>query len=239
VRRSPLLAVLWLVLAAATAGGAGLPGELQEVPRLTWLTPGFLPDRGLMTVGLGGSRYHPGYNPTGGPAHYDVLQATAFLHWTPLSWLAVSGQQHWRSWSNYLEPGQPPSGSGLADGAFRLTVAVPWLPDWLGITAWGGGNLPVGQAALGEEAFSSEAGGSLSVALWRQNQWPELRLHASYGRRRNAPPRRPPAATRATISPPTRSRWNSARTQPRSGWSGARHGSTRPTSSGRWRTSRS
>jgi hypothetical protein len=184
--RGAVLVVVSLVLGLAGPGAAvGVRGELQEVPRLTWLVPGFLPDGGLVTVGLGGSRYHPGYNPTGGPAHYDVLQSTLFVHWSPRSWLAISGSQHWRAWSRYLVAGQPESGSGLADGALRAAVAVPGLPTWLGVVLWAGGNVPIGSVELGEDAFSPEVGGTLSVAFWRDGQLPELRLHASVGQRWN------------------------------------------------------
>lgn len=179
------LALLCCVPPWRTVGAAGLPGELHDVPRLTWLTPGFLPDRGLLTVGLSGSRYHPGFNPTGGPAHYDVNQAALFVHWSPLAHVAVSGQQSWRSWSRYQVPGQEPSGGGLADGDFRLAVSLPGLPDWLGLAVYGGGNIPVGADELTEGVFSPEAGGTVSLAVWRHRQAPQMRLHASAGWRWN------------------------------------------------------
>lgn len=183
--RGLLIVVLVLIGGAWPAAAAGIPGELQEVPRLTWLVPGFLPDSGLATVGLGGSRYHPGYNPTGGPAHYDVFQSTIFLHWSPRSWLAISGSQHWRAWSRYLVDGQPETGSGLADGDFRTAIAVPSLPPWLGLVLWAGGSLPTGAAELGEDALSPEVGATMSLAFWRHGQLPEMRLHASLGQRWN------------------------------------------------------
>ena len=174
-----------MAVLAGQVEAAGLPGELHEVPRLTWLTPGMLPAAGLVTVGVGGSRYHPGYNPTGGPAHYDVLQGTLFGHWTARDWLAVSVAQHARAWSRYTVAGQPESGGGPGDGAWRVALGVPGLPDWLGVAAWGGGNLPVGAPELGEDAFSPEAGATLTLAFWRDAQVPQMRLHASAGRRWN------------------------------------------------------
>lgn len=184
-----VLAIAALGLLCLTSGrssaAAGAPGQLQEAPRLTWLTPGFLPERGLLTIGFRGSRYHPGYNPTGGPAHYDVVQGTLFVDWSPSAWLSASVAQSWRGWSNYLVPGQPETGFGLADGGFRLVLAQPGLPDWLGFSVWGGGNLPTGMQELSEDAFSPDAGVSLSASFWRVRQIPELRLHLSFGRRWN------------------------------------------------------
>lgn len=177
--------VVVVALGGRDAAAVGLPGELHEVPRLTWLTPGLLPPAGLLTVGAGGSRYHPGYNPTGGPAHYDVLQGTLFAHWSVRDRLAVSATQHVRAWSRYLVDGQPESGSGLADGAWRAALGAPGLPGWLGVTVWGGGNLPIGSPELGEDAFSPEAGATLTLAVWQQAQVPQMRLHASVGRRWN------------------------------------------------------
>jgi hypothetical protein len=164
---------------------AAVPGALQESPRLTWLTPGFLPEQGLLTIGLRGSRYHPGYNPTGGPAHYDVVQGSLFADWSLRSWLSISVSQGWRAWSNYLAGGQTHSGSGVPDGSFKLALAAPRLPPWLGLGIWGGGNLPSGSGDLTEDAFSPQAGASLSLAFWRGSRYPEMRLHLSGGRRWN------------------------------------------------------
>jgi hypothetical protein len=173
-------------VAPRPAGAATAEATVQEAPRLTWLVPGFLPERGLLTLGLRGSRYHPGYNPTGGPAHYDVVQATLYADWSPLSHLSLSVAQSWRAWSNYVVDGQPLTGSDLGDGSFRAAVAVPALPAWLGLVVWGGGNLPIGAAELGEEVLSPEAGATGSLAIWRgAGQIPELRLHASLGHRWN------------------------------------------------------
>ncbi len=176
---------LSLSLLAPAAAIAAEPPRLQDSARLTWLVPGFLPEQGLLTFGVRGSRYHPGYNPTGAPAHYDVLQATAFAEWSPLSRLALSLSQDWRSWSNHQAPGQAESGSGLADGALRLAVAAPGLPRWLGLVVWGGRNLATGTGGLSEDAVSPEAGATLTLRVWRESQLPELRLHLSAGRRWN------------------------------------------------------
>lgn len=179
------VAVLAVLRSDPAAAVAGRPGVLQDAPRLTWLVPGFLPSDGLVTVGVRGGTYTPGYNPTGGPAEYDVAQAGVWVDWTPLAGVAVSWSQSWRSWSGYYVAGQEPSGSGLADGTIRAAVAVPWLPDWVGLVGWAGGNLPVGAPELGEGVVSPEAGGTLSLSFWRQSRYPELRLHASLGRRWN------------------------------------------------------
>ncbi|HOX25057.1 MAG TPA: thrombospondin type 3 repeat-containing protein [Candidatus Krumholzibacteria bacterium] len=176
---------LALMLAAPAALGAGRPGVLQDAPRLTWLVPGFLPGDGLLTAGLRGGTYTPGYNPTGGPAHYRVMHAEFFADWVPLPGVAVSWSQAWRSWADYQVGGQPPSGSGLADGAWRAAVAVPRLPRWLGLVGWAGSNLPVGGVEVGEGEVSPEVGATLSLSVWRASRLPELRLHASLGRRWN------------------------------------------------------
>ena len=186
----PLLLVASLcgflaLLPARPSLAGGADARLQQSPRLTWLTPGFLPESGLLTVGLRGSRYHPGYNPTGGPAHYDVVQGSLFVDWSPRSWVSVSVSQGWRAWSNYLAGGQMVSGSGWPDGAFRLVWSTSRSLDWLALAFWGGGNLPVGCRLLTEDAFSPEAGGTLSFAFWRGGLYPELRLHLSLGRRWN------------------------------------------------------
>lgn len=185
VSQAAILCCCLVVGGGGLAVAAGVPGRLQEQPRLTWLVPGFLPPGGLLTVGFSGSRYHPGYNPTGGPAHYDVLQGGVFADWSPLAGVCVSVAQNWRAWSNYLVDEMATAGSGLADGTVRLAAAAPRLPAWLGLAVWAGGNLPFGADGVGEGAFSPEAGASLSLAIWRRSQVPELRLHASCGRRWN------------------------------------------------------
>ncbi|MEZ4386485.1 MAG: hypothetical protein R3D98_02685 [Candidatus Krumholzibacteriia bacterium] len=185
-----LLALCLLV--AVTAGA--MPGRrdvLQDVPRLTWLTPGFLPADGLVTLGVSGSFYGSEYNPKGYPLEYSVTQLRLFAHWTPWPGVALSWGQNVRRWSNYVagtawaSAGAGSSGLGLADGDWRAAVALPSTPRWLGVVAWGGSNLPVGSADLGEGVVSPELGGTVAVAVWRDSRLPEMRLHASLGRRWN------------------------------------------------------
>jgi hypothetical protein len=187
-----LLAVCALCCAAVSAPAVpGRPDVHQDAPRLTWLTPGFLPPDGLLTAGLGGSFYPTEYDPTGSPFEYNVLRVRLSGDWTPLPGVALSARQHLKAWSNYLPntawetAGTAASGFGLADGDWRLAVAMPWLPSWVGVVGWGGSNLPVGADGLGEGALSPELGATLSLRVWRQGNLPEMRLHASYGRRWN------------------------------------------------------
>lgn len=189
--RRGLLALLLLLLPLTATAVPGRDGVLQDAPRLTWLTPGFLPADGLITVGLAGSKYGTEYDPTGHPFEYDVWQLRLFADWTPLPGMAVSWGQNLRLWSNFLPSRRWPSadaaasGMGLADGDWRLALALPRTPRWLGLVAWGGSNLPVGSGHLSEGALSPEVGGSLAIAVWRGSQLPEMRLHASVGRRWN------------------------------------------------------
>ncbi len=187
-RTVALAAILLAAFLVGTAPAAGRRDVLQDIPRLTWLTPGFLPSDGLLTVGAGGSWYTPAYLPdNGNPDEYTVWQGNVFAHWIPLPGLALSYDQHYRQWSDYAGvAGAEPTGSGLSDGVWRVAVAAPGLPDWLGVVAYGGGNAPVGSEELGEDAFSPEAGVTVSLAFWRESLLPEMRLHASVGRRWNS-----------------------------------------------------
>jgi hypothetical protein len=177
--------ILLLLFAGPASASPGLQGVHQDSPRLTWLTPGFLPPDGLLTVGLRGGPANIGYNPTGSPAQYQVWRAGLFADWTPLPGLAVSWSQPLVLWSNYQAAGAEQSGSGLADGQWRVAAAAPGLPDWLGLTGWGGGNIPLGSEATSEGAFSPEMGLTLGLSFWRESQLPEMRLHATLGTRFN------------------------------------------------------
>ncbi|MBD3222224.1 hypothetical protein GF314_13385, partial [bacterium] len=191
MRRGGLALLVIVTLAAASPAAEPREGVHQDAPRLTWLTPGFLPPDGLVTAGMALSRYSPEYDPTGSPAEYSVVQARLYGHWTPWPGVALSVGQNLRAWSNYLpNPAWPSadagaSGLGLADGDWRLAVAVPGLPDWLGLVGYAGSNLAVGGEDLGEGATSPEAGATLSLRVWRDHALPEMRLHVSYGRRWN------------------------------------------------------
>jgi hypothetical protein len=180
-----------LLLTSALAGATARDGVHQDAPRLTWLTPGFLPPDGLLTAGLTTSFYSPEYDPTGSPAEYSIIQLRLFSHWTPLPGVALSVAQNMRLWSNYApaadwaSAGAAASGGGLADGDWRLAIAAPYLPSWFGLVAWGGSNLPVGSDDLGEGAVSPELGATASLRVWRDGPLPEMRLHGSLGRRWN------------------------------------------------------
>ncbi len=185
-RRRLLPLILLLLCAALPAGAAGRWDVHQDAPRLTWLVPGFLPPDGLLTVGLRGGTYAPGYPYNdGGIGRYTVWQYGVFAHWTPLPGVAVSATQDWRSWSKYYAPPAEETGSGLADGGLRAAVAMPGLPSWLGVVAWGGANLPTGADGIGEGAVSPEAGVTAAVRVWRDSQLPEMRVHVTLGRRWN------------------------------------------------------
>jgi len=191
VIRRLLICALLLALSLPSLALPGRRDVVQEVPRLTWITPGFLPPDGLLTAGVGMSMMGTEYNPQGSPAEFSVIQARLFADWTPWPGVAVSWGQNLRAWSDYQPHGSwgsadaAMSGSGLADGDWRLALAMPWTPRWLGLTAWGGSNIPLGGDDLGEGALSPEAGATLSVAVWRESQLPEMRLHATAGRRWN------------------------------------------------------
>jgi hypothetical protein len=115
------------------------------------------------------------------------LTGRLFAHWTPYPGVALSVRQEYRQYSNWLASSRaaPLSGSGLADGAARLAVAVPGLPSWLGVTGWAGSSLPTGGEGLTEGAASPGAGVTAGVRLWQQGRLPEMRLHATYGHRWN------------------------------------------------------
>jgi len=182
-------AFLVLILMTSLMGVAdAAPGRAdvhQDAPRLTWLTPGFLPPDGLLTLGLRGTYDTPMYvdNNFG---EYMVWRFGLFADWTPLPGVALSYSQEWRQYSNYYYNDVQSSGSGIADGAWRVTAALPWMPEDLGLSAWGGGNVPYGSDIGGEGSFSPELGVSFSMAFWRDSQLPEMRLHASLGRRWNS-----------------------------------------------------
>jgi hypothetical protein len=185
-RRAGCVLLGWLLLAGA-ALGAGRPGVHHDVPRLTWLTPAFLPPDGLLTVGASAARVRLNYAPDGNLGSYDVWTGRLQAHWTPLPGVALSVGQEFRQYSNWFATSNSAatSGSGLADGSWRVAYAVPVLPSWLGAVGWAGGNLPTGSAEFGEGAFSPEAGVTLGVRVWRESVLPEMRLHAMVGRRWN------------------------------------------------------
>ena len=188
--RCLLIAACVLLTLAGPARAAGRRDVHQDAPHLTWLTPGFLPPDGLLSVGLRSGRYRLSYrfpSPLQGIADYELWHSSVFADWIPLPGLAVSWSQGQRSWSGYDNvPGAQESGSGLADGTFRVAGALPGLPPWLGLVVWGGGNIPLAGRELGEEAFSPEAGATVSARFWTDSQVPEMRLHFSYGRRWNS-----------------------------------------------------
>ncbi len=187
--RRLLILLTFVMLAGGVGHATGRPGVHQDAPRLTWLTPGFLPPDGLLSVGLRGGGYDLSYRfaePDKGISRYKMYRFGVFADWSPLSWVALSWSQEWRSWSGYYVADALESGSGLADGALRAAVAVPGLPGWLGLVGWGGGNIPLGGPETGEEAFSKDAGGTIGLRFWSDSQLPEMRIHVSLGRRWNA-----------------------------------------------------
>jgi len=189
IRGAARLMLAGLILGAAVpASGAGRPGVHQDAPRLTWLVPAFLPPDGLLTVGAGFGRTLITYAPDGNPGKYTLYTGRAFADWTPLPGVALSVEQQYRSYTDYFFSTNAPAASagGLGHGLARAAVAVPGLPDWLGAVAWGSASLPLGDAALSEDAASPAAGATVGVALWRGSVLPEMRLHATWGRRWNA-----------------------------------------------------
>jgi hypothetical protein len=167
------------------AGSA--PSNHQDSLRLTRLTSGVLPPDGLLTIGLGGRTLSTVYPVTYGETTFleRVSQKDVFLILEAglLTWLHVQAELPWRTWSNGAD-WIAPSGSGIADGTWQVTTGAALWPDKLHLALFGGGNLPVGDAAqgLGEGVFSPRAGAALTFRFWTRSQQPELRLHLNLAR---------------------------------------------------------
>ncbi len=172
--------------AADTPDSAVVRRELsqhQDSGRLTRLDSAVTPPDGLLAVGLGWR--------TVGAVHLldgqlERIPATDFFlqtELTPVPGVNAWAEVPWRRWSGGVAE-VPPTGSGLGDGAWRVSVALPWLPERFALAAVGGGNIPLGSAAdgLGEGAFSPRLGGALTVRLMTGGQTPEMRLHLNAAR---------------------------------------------------------
>jgi len=181
------LLVLLLILAVPTPGAAETPGPRripnhQDSARLTWLTSGFMPPDGLLAVTLGGRTSSTVYLLDGFLQRVSQKDLLLGLEYSPLTWLNLWGELPWRSWSGGGD-WIPESGSGLADGRWQATVGRALAPGLLHLSLSGGGNIPVGNEAKGlaEGVFSPRVSANLSLALWRQAQAPEMRLHFNLG----------------------------------------------------------
>jgi hypothetical protein len=137
-----------------------------------------MPPDGLWSVGLGVSTYNTVYLLDGFLSRINQNDVFLQTEVTPFSWLNIWGDLPWRKWtdgSSYI----PASGSGLGDGRWLVTVGRPLKKGLLHGALIGGGNIPVGDEALGlaEGVFSPRAGGVLTFRFWTDNQVPEMRIH--------------------------------------------------------------
>lgn len=155
-----------------------VPSNHQDSARLTRVSSAVMPPDGLWSVGLGFRTYNTVYLLDGflhRVSQKDLYLQTELALW---SWLNLWGEVPWRTWSegtSYI----PASGSGQGDGTWLVTMGHPLKDHVVHFALFGGGNIPVGDEALGlaEGVFSPRAGGALTFRFWTENQVPEMRLH--------------------------------------------------------------
>ncbi len=157
--------------------------RLQDSLRLSRLTSGVMPPDGLLTLGLGTRTWNTVYLVddevgTEQLRNLDLRDFYFLLEVVPRSWLHLSAQVPYRTWSGGTG-WIPASGSGLGDGTWQLSTGLTFLEEKLSGTLFGGGNIPVGDTdlGLGEGVFSPRAGGAATVRFWTRSQVPEMRLH--------------------------------------------------------------
>lgn len=184
-----ILAMIFLVAALTSAGFCPAQSEEprdlsehQDSVRLTWLTSGMMPPDGLLTFTLGGRNYSTVYFLDGLLERISQKDAFFQMEYSPVSWLNLWGEVPYRTWSGGSD-WIPESGSGLADGRWQGTIGRSLVPDMLYLSLNGGGNIPLGDegGGLGEGVFSPRGAAALTLALWRDNQVPEMRLHFNFG----------------------------------------------------------
>jgi hypothetical protein len=162
------------------------PGNHQDSSFLGHAHSAVMPADGLLTVGLGYRTYSSVYRVGSFPERISQSDLFLRLESGPLPWLQVMAEVPYRSWSDG-SGWIPGSGSGLADGRFRVLTGRPLLGGGLNAALFAGGNLPLGSEAEGltEGVFSPRVGAALTWRLFRNRQAPEMRLHLNYSQRWN------------------------------------------------------
>ncbi len=154
------------------------PSRHQDSSRLTWISSAVVPADGLWSVGLGAKTYSTVYLIDGFLNRVDQGDVFLQTEWTVWSWLNIWGELPWRRWSEgtgYILP----SGSGLSDGSWLVTIGQPVKEGLFHVALTGGGNIPVGDEGQGlaEGVFSPRAGAAVTFRFWTDKQVPEMRLH--------------------------------------------------------------
>jgi hypothetical protein len=162
------------------------PSRHQDSVRLTRTTSAVIPADGLWSVGLGASTYSTVYPLNGFLQRISQNDVFLMTEVTPWSWLNLWAELPWRKWSDGTDY-VPASGSGLGDGRWLGTIGLPLKGGLVHLAVTGGGNIPVGDEALGlaEGVFSPRAGAALTFRFWTDNMVPEMRLHLNVWQRWN------------------------------------------------------
>ncbi len=169
--------------AAVPLDGSPVLPRLQDSLRLGGVTSAAMPPDGLLTFGLGLRTCSTVYLVDGWRERVARREYFLQAEWSPLPWLQAWGEVPWRTWSGGAG-WIPDSGSGLGDGQWQVAAGRSLGDGALHLALLGGGNLPVGRRSegLGEGVWSPQAGGALTMCLWRDRHVPEMRLHLNASR---------------------------------------------------------